>query len=364
MNHTALIAGAGLSKVAGLPTTAQLTKEFLTLGPTNATSAALQLAISHELRAYWERVFGYTDGKLPPSFEDHFTTLDLSANTGHHLGTNYSPKQLRAIRRLSIHRVFDILDSRVEENAALATFLAKLAAGQENSVVTTNWDIVIESRLGDLPFHYSIPMYWSGGEPVERLGLPILKLHGSANWAYCDCCGRLFRFRPSTGKDALNRHIFIDKEDFRALNSKESAKGWSISPDRKVKCFDCGVRLSSRVATFSYAKTLDFVHFVATWENAFRTLQEARHWIFIGYSFPEADFQLRHLLKMAQLGRGNDSSASITVVLADDEPAMQRFERFFGKSLTTTSTAGFVEWFQKCGLAEQMGTELGTPSSQ
>src|SRR5687767_11572451 len=101
MNDTVLIAGAGLSAVAHLPTTSELTKRFLSLPGTLATPAPLQEAITVILRHYWETVFCYRDGE-PPSFEDHFTVLDLAANTGHHLGAAYSPKQLRAIRRLSI----------------------------------------------------------------------------------------------------------------------------------------------------------------------------------------------------------------------------------------------------------------------
>jgi len=42
--------------------------------------------------------------------------LDLSANSDHNLGRVYSLQKLRAIRRLSIHRVFDILDTRFEHN--------------------------------------------------------------------------------------------------------------------------------------------------------------------------------------------------------------------------------------------------------
>jgi hypothetical protein len=80
-----------------------------------------------------------------------------------------------------------------------------LASGTGNAVVTTNWDIVIERHLGDSPFHYSILMTDVHGEAVPRHGTPIMKLHGSSNWAYCDCCGRLFAFGLREGKGALHR---------------------------------------------------------------------------------------------------------------------------------------------------------------
>ena len=122
MNDTVLFAGAGLSAVAGLPTTRKLTDQFLSLGQTGATRLPLQTAISRELRDYWEMVFGYVEGDRKPSFEDHFPALDLSINSGRNLGTNYSPKKLRAIRRLSIHRVFDILNTRANVSPRLGTY--------------------------------------------------------------------------------------------------------------------------------------------------------------------------------------------------------------------------------------------------
>jgi hypothetical protein len=42
--------------------------------------------------------------------EDHFTQIDLAANSGHYLGHDYNPKRLRALRRFTIHRMFKLLD--------------------------------------------------------------------------------------------------------------------------------------------------------------------------------------------------------------------------------------------------------------
>jgi len=344
MRDTVLIAGAGLSAVAGIPTTGELTKRFLSQLPTAATPKTLQDAISEELEKYWRVVFGFTGNA--PTFEDHFTVLDLAANTGHHLGTRYSPKQLRAIRRLSIHRVFEILDQRFDASRVLTEFLAKLQRGRNNGIITTNWDISPE-RHAKRPFHYSIPVSMrSPYEPESVLwptrGTAILKLHGSSNWSYCDCCGRLYASNPEFGKTAVKDKIFIDNDDFMALRPKDRL------PPRKIfaaHCPDCGVRLSSRVATFSYAKTLNFVHFLAIWDDAFKLLREANNWIFVGYSFPEADFQLRHMLKAAQLGRRRAEAVRVKVVTRGDEDfTISRFERFFGRALVEYSVNGFEEW--------------------
>jgi hypothetical protein len=63
---------------------------------------------------------------VKPALEYHFTAIDLAANSGHHLGTDYSPRKLRAIRRFSIHRAFKILDMRYRSSEPIRTILARL----------------------------------------------------------------------------------------------------------------------------------------------------------------------------------------------------------------------------------------------
>jgi len=49
------------------------------------------------------------DPDLWPELEDLFTCVDLSANTGHHLGGEHSPAFLRTVRRALIARMIRML---------------------------------------------------------------------------------------------------------------------------------------------------------------------------------------------------------------------------------------------------------------
>src|SRR5688572_30576043 len=109
LSNTAVILGAGFSAEAGVPLASEFGQHFLTFRRHEHTPAFVQAAISRHLRQFWESVFGYHGSQLQPSFEDHFTLLDRSANSGHNIGHNYSPSKLRALRRLSIHRAFEII---------------------------------------------------------------------------------------------------------------------------------------------------------------------------------------------------------------------------------------------------------------
>jgi hypothetical protein len=105
-----MITGAGFSAESGVPLTSEIGRLFLTAPLGSSTPPVVQSWITEQLRRYWKATFGFAGREPTPSFEDHFTLLDLAANAGHHLGRGYSPAALRTIRRLSIHRVFETLD--------------------------------------------------------------------------------------------------------------------------------------------------------------------------------------------------------------------------------------------------------------
>ncbi len=346
MDNVVVIAGAGFSKVCQIPLTSELLDNFVISAPTPTTPKPLQDAISLQLARFWKESFGWNRGRKTPTFEDHFTALDLAANTGHHFGQFFSPSRLRAIRRLSLHRVFEILDQRFQTHQQVSRLIAEMVQSDRNAIVSTNWDIVFERHLQEInaPYHYGIPIQSLDGPNVPPLGLEVLKLHGSANWCYCDDCRRLFANSAVEGKGAYKRWLFLEKRDFIALEVRDADTLVDWAASRPPRCPECRVRLSARVATFSFDKALGFFQFQGIWEQALRRLRSADHWIFIGYSLPEADFELRHLFKTAQLSGDPDRQRRIDVVLKGDAPAAKRFRRFFGDGLTKLHKGGFEAW--------------------
>lgn len=348
MDNTAVLVGAGFSAEAGLPTTTDIFEDFLSFDNADVTAPEIQDEITDRLENYWSDVFGI-EADQTPTFEDHFTTLDLAANAGHNLGQRYSPKRLRALRRMSIHRVFDILDQRFDRSPEIQEFLETLADGTNNTLLSTNWDVVPEKHLSraDKDYWYGIETFRIGTqERMARRGLEVLKLHGSSNWAYCDSCRRVFAGPPTGGKTALRKKIYLAESDFRLTTSGEEAAD-ILNVEATPQCHFCGTRLSGRIATFSYAKALGFFQFQGIWERALRQLGSAQHWIFIGYSFPPADFELRHLLKTAELADSRNEGIEISVVLRDDCEARERYLRFFDIDSDNMSLAGFKSWYDQ-----------------
>ena len=120
INHkknTVFILGAGFSKCADLP----VQSEFSSLLTSSEFNTEIDKVITGAIKEFLKDVFGWKDTREIPSLEDIFTFIDLSAGSGHHLGIKYTPKLLRALRRMLIYRTFQIIDHRFTYSNALVS---------------------------------------------------------------------------------------------------------------------------------------------------------------------------------------------------------------------------------------------------
>lgn len=350
----ALILGSGFSKDAGLPTTSDIPTKFFVTPSKTVLTPKLEEEIRKILRKFWEDIFGYTGGE-PPSLEDHFTMLDLAANSGHHLGTYYSPKRLRAIRRMSIHRVFSLVTFGKKKKPYIRAMLSSLNKKFDLSIVTLNWDIIVERHLENyanstkLPFHYPIEAFALSGkhanQPWPHYGVPLMKMHGSTNWVYCDSCRRIYAGRIAS--TALNRKTFLEPDDFKLFDVKNEIANQLEDMANDRDCLHCGNKLAGRVATFSYRKAFSIAQFQVLWERAHAYLREADAWLIIGYSLPEADFEFLHLLKSSQLARKKPVQLPIEVVVQGSADTIKRYQQFFGLKKQHIKSGGIKKWTEK-----------------
>lgn len=343
--------GSGFSAALDLPTTDQLSERLLEYTGDIPAIKPLEQFISARICEFWTTVFSWRPGMRPPTLEDHFTQIDMAANSGHHLGPIYGPSKLRAIRRMTIHRIFTLLKTRGIQDQRIVAFFKHLNEALDVTFVTSNWDTEAESYLDLLGvrFNYGVDEV----TPSERLppafGVPVLKLHGCTNRAYCDCCRSLIRFEGI--EDAVIRlGLLLDQGDFELFGG--GAQLASVLRRRTEQrlyaaarsCPDCGVQLGLRLATFSYLKDLNPHAFYTIWDKARTSLQLAEKWLFVGYSLPEADLEIRHLLKSAQLARRDPLRVSIEVVLKNDPEAGERYRRFFGIRSEMVFQSGLHGW--------------------
>lgn len=339
-----LFLGSGFSAGLGLPTTSDARKRLLETCGSTPEEQRQEEFVTKAIGAFWRDVFGWDGGATHPSLEDHFTALDFAANTGHCLGRNYNPKKLRAIRRMTIHRVFELVRKDATRNNDVDEFLQELIATADVTIVTTNWDLVVERTLDRLHIdrNHGTGLYQESGTLLDTDGVTILKLHGSLNFGYCDCCRALVNIHDLYG----DLKLYLDPDDMRLLDGDKIAA--TLPPECLKACFTCHRAWSGgRLATFSYRKDLAPAFLQKTWDEAFHRLRIADRWLIIGYSLPEADIEVRQLLKTAQLA--GESNKPIDVVILGDS-AQQRYLEFFGTALGTVDERGIIAWATDAAL--------------
>jgi len=346
----AVILGAGFSKNSGIPVQSEIPQYLVG----NDEDNEFERAVSSILEKYMKNVFGYSGSTEYPALDDMFTCLDLSTNSGHHLGLSYSPFHLRAVRRFLVYRVFRILRTFFKYSDDVNALISKLENKfSDIGYVVLNWDTVLESYLLS---QASTPLsidYCCGGErwgkrdyaPVHRC-IKVAKIHGSSNWLYCDNCRTLFY--DMDNEVSLEAMAGFQATDFLLFDEFNSVRDAEI-PVYAQKCRLCGDYVSSHIATFSYRKSFRTNSFPNIWNEMEKLLSSSDKWIFIGYSLPDPDYEFKHLLKISQLKMEHlkPDKLSIDVVLLDSDATILKYRKFFGNSIKRIYNRGIKEYINK-----------------
>lgn len=293
-----------------------------------------------EIGTMWERLL-LEARDMQVTLEDIFTILDKTVIERRHF-TSYSNENIKRIKWALQECIIFILSCQAEKisNAVNYSELCKMMlqerlnvdAKEDNlAVITLNWDSVFEKTLmeacqrwnekhldkkifPDLCFYdYTFENDESRmpSTLVKAQGyynLKLLKLHGSINWLVCPKCGRVYTdYRKNI---ALKELGTLQKNEQYCRVCKEQ-----ISYDGDAPC------LESLIITPTYLKEFNNLHLQNIWHNAYIDLTEADEIVFIGYSLPDADFEMKNLLKRA-VGK----HVALTVVLRKEDNPQYYYE--------------------------------------
>lgn len=346
MNKTVYILGAGFSKEAKAPSQEDLVKSIFEIyksNPYEFTDDTVQKF----------KTFLNDTLLIPESLhnsiplEDIFTPLDrcLADNISFRNLDVDGIKEIRGLIYYLIGKTLECLlrNSEKEYINIFARHLVKTASQRINhqyktvdsvSVLSSNWDILldnsIKSEIDDnfkdkavVDYCCYISSYWPDDESVkpglEMLGLggfnvKILKLHGSLNWLQCPRCLRVYV--DFYNKIAIGQYT-------NPVNCRHCDKHFGAQDSHT---------LSSNLIMPTFLKNLSNPQYKLIWQNAGIELAEAERVVFIGYSLPQADFEMRQLLS-----RMISANAKIEVVDYGDKTnqriidTMNRYNIFFGK---------------------------------
>ncbi len=147
-------------------------------------------------------------------------------------------------------------------------------ASRSNTVITFNYDLLVDDaliRIGAKP-GYELANATFDEPNQSKTIVPLLKLHGSTNWAICECNQIHVLGEKATG----------NPEMFRSMQCR--------------KCHKAGLRLLLVPPSWDkseYSKIMQPV-----WKQAVDALKTATRICVIGYSMPEADAFFKFLLAL------------------------------------------------------------------
>ncbi|MDH2078129.1 hypothetical protein [Pseudomonas atacamensis] len=344
---TVYILGAGFSVEAGAPTQAAIIREAFRLHTSNP--ANFEQNKFEEFTCFIEQQLNISEDMFSNiDLEDIFTPLDRClAESSQFRGISLD--KIMKVRESVFYVVGRTIQLLLNETTKTKDYIDHFAnyltressvrAGVEYkrkdpvSVISTNWDILLDNSIykslhsnngynGVVDYCCYISSRDENDDTVvpglEKLGqggfnVKLLKLHGSLNWLQCPRCARLYA-------------KFFEKDAMRNFENSTSCRHCDKNfPEEHGRH-----KLSPNLIMPTYLKDLSNPQYRIVWQNAGIEISEADEIVFIGYSLPYADFEMRQLLS-----RMTRKSARIHVVdyrsVENRAELMSHWSKFFGK---------------------------------
>lgn len=258
-----------------------------------------------------------------PTFEECLGTLDL-AHLRNESFKGYSHDEIEKTRNAFIFLIAEVLYESLKHNKKkhhrhLITRLVQEENFEKTAFISLNNDILIDDVLIDecqylnVNLDYGIDFINSDlKNPINDTSILLLKMHGSMNWLFCPKCQHMTLF----SKKMIATEAFYFPR----------------------KCETCGVRMEPIIIPPTYYKEMSnrllnrLIHQIFL--KADEILRQADKIFICGYSFPDADFHIKYLLKKAEIFRGKTPEIRVInnhigKTEQQKEEEKQRFIRFF-----------------------------------
>lgn len=374
MDKTVYILGAGFSKPAKAPIQSEIVEEILNLrkkyfGTKDKT-----------IKGYLDDFEKFLENELyidkadfkSIALEDVFTPIDRCIIDGVSF-RSLDNKKLVELRERIYSLIIIAIKEKLQNSTSHKKYIDKFAKFiVENmqprmkdkqhdplAVISTNWDILLDNsikRAIEADNHNGVvdyccyisslhdddtikPGLWALGK--GKYNVKLLKIHGSMNWLNCPKCQRLY----VAFYDKIAEYgIYKDKNCSHCSRNFKENKTISTA-------------LRSNLIMPTFLKDLNNFQIKLIWQNCGVELSEASKIVFIGYSLPQADYELRQLLS-----RMIPHDTKIEVVMRDEKDektgkvlkertdsnndTLKRYKIFFGKRQVTAHRDGVVKYIE------------------
>ena len=148
---------------------------------------------------------------------------------------------------------------------------------QTLSIISFNYDIAVDMAL----YRNGLGPYYGFNVKERPNDIPLLKLHGSLNWATQEGDNSIIPFHL---RDYLSTHYFIRPGSYEC-----SIPIWSQSKEYFNKSPQLKVKNEPVIVPPSWSKVNIPKELYCVWEMAGKELGEAQYIFIIGYSLPDID---------------------------------------------------------------------------
>ncbi len=301
------VLGAGASQPDGIPLQRYMLPKILS----GEIEEIAKSEIGNKVINFIEDNFTYdVEHHHYPQLEAVFGFLDYFIQQNESLNQKYPYSEILIIREYLIKLIYYIVNFKTDKHSKYYhKFWKNIQEENDNvSIITLNYDTLLEQSFEFLFTHfgyidYCLPLmnyekteklkpfnFWiNPREPVlikenEQPGsIKIIKVHGSLNWKYCNCCNQLL-LTP------WDRMIDLKKGKFL---------GYTY-PDLKEYEYVCpldGTDFQTLIMPPSYVKTLNHPIISQLLNEAAREIRNTKKIVFVGYSLSDADVHIKALFK-------------------------------------------------------------------
>lgn len=247
---------------------------------------------------------------LYPQLEAVFGFIDYFIQQNESLSAKYSYDTIRHIKEYLIKLIHYIVNLETDKSSKYYNqFWKEVIKRNPNvSVITLNYDTLLEQSFDFLfknhgYIDYCIPLmnyqkspelsqfnFWvNPREPVKiesdenPAPFKIIKLHGSLNWKYCNCCNQ-------TLLTPWDRKIDLMRGKFLGYTYPENEEYEFLCPLDKTE-------FQTLIIPPSYIKTLHHPVITQLLGEAAREIRSTKKLVFIGYSLSNTDVHIKAFLK-------------------------------------------------------------------
>lgn len=245
-----------------------------------------------------------------PRLESVFGFLDYFIQQNESLSAEYPYSTLIAIKEALIKLIHYVVDFKSDKTSKYYHLFWEAVQNYNSnvSIITLNYDTLLEQgfyflfeKFGYIDYSLHLMNYdklhkkmqftkWiNPREPVmipddhNPVPLKILKIHGSLNWKYCNCCNQIL-LTPWDKKIDLQHGKFL---------------GYTY-PERREYEYNCpldGTDFQTLIMPPSNIKTLNHPAISQLLSEASREIRATKKIVFFGYSLSDADVHVKALFQ-------------------------------------------------------------------